>query len=283
MTTTPFGGNGGYVQSLDFEAVSLDAGGVLVMPDHGLLSHALRRHGVPHDRGRFTDGHYRAMAEQDRTGSDPETFGDYTRGFLEAVGVPADHLEAGAVALSEMLVSPLWHQRIPGAMDAVRLLQSLGLRLAVTSNADGTVEEMLRRHEVLQVGPGPGVEVEVVTDSGVVGFHKPDPRVFQATADGLGLPPEAICHIGDSGSFDADGARSFGMVAVHVDPLGLCDRDHHHEVSLAAFAEGLAARHAHELSDLQTEGPSRPGYLTDTELGHGPNGPVERQGQEAPS
>jgi FMN phosphatase YigB (HAD superfamily) len=222
------------------QAVSLDMGGVLVFPDHGMLTYTLHRHDIPHDPGRMADGHYHAMAAIDRNGAEPETFGIYTRAFLRAISVPDEQVETGAAALRHIMVPALWHQRIPGALHGARRLRDLGLRLGVTSNADGHVEDMLRRHEVVQIGPGPGVEVEVVTDSGLIGVHKPHPKVFQATADAMGLRPEEICHIGDSGSFDADGARNFGMEAVHVDPLGLCDRDHHHVPSLAAFAEQLA-------------------------------------------
>ena len=56
--------------------------------------------------------------------------------------------------------------RCPGSREAVRALADAGLRLAVTSNSDGTVEDHLARHEWVQVGDGPGVPVEVVTDSG---------------------------------------------------------------------------------------------------------------------
>ena len=222
------------------EAVSLDVGGVLVVPDQDLLAEALGRAGVAHDRSRFTDGHYRAMAEVDRCMSEPEEFSDYHRGFLRAVGTPDSQLEAGAAALSLVLVPSIWHQRLPGAVEAARRLAGAGWRLAVTSNADGTVEELLRRHEVAQVGAGPGVAVEHITDSGVLGTAKPDPAMFLATAAGLGLPPERICHIGDSGYYDADGAAAVGMVPVHVDPLGLCAGDHHHAVGLADLADRLA-------------------------------------------
>jgi FMN phosphatase YigB (HAD superfamily) len=220
-----------------FDAVSLDVGGVLVLPDHGVIAHALRRRDIPFDRDRFTEGHYRAMAEVDRCLAEPETFTDYYRGFLGAVGVPDDHLELAAAILADVLVPPLWHQRIPGAIAAAQRLADAGLRLAVTSNADGTIEDSLRRHEIVQVGPGPGVEVEHLSDSGVLGSHKPDPGIFLATAAGLGLPPERICHIGDGGVYDAEGAAAVGMVAVHVDPLELCPGDHHHVDSLSHFAD----------------------------------------------
>jgi putative hydrolase of the HAD superfamily len=231
------------------EAVSLDVGGVLTVPDEGVLAHALRRHGVPHDRARFFEGHYHAMAEVHRSGSDPEEFTDYQRGFLRAVDVPDEYLELGAAVLTELMSCPLWCQRVPGSQEAARRLAAAGLRLALTSNADGTIEEMLRRHEIAQVGEGPGLAVEHITDSGIVGRAKPDPLMFLTTAAGLGLAPERILHIGDSAGFDAEGAAAVGMLAVHVDPLGICGGDHHHVGSLAGLADlvrvdGDAARRA---------------------------------------
>jgi HAD superfamily hydrolase (TIGR01549 family) len=229
-----------------FEAVSLDVGGVLVIPDRRMVSRALARAGVQHDPERFFDGHYRAMAEIDRHRPPPGEFGPYERGFLRAVGAPDAELEAGAAAIANVLGQPsAWSQRIRGAVPAARRLAAAGLRLGVTSNSDGTVAERMRRRGVMQIGGGPGVPVEHITDSGVLGVAKPDPAMFLATAAGLGLPPEGICHVGDSGCYDADAATAVGMVAVHVDPLGLCGNDHRHVASLAEFANrALAARRA---------------------------------------
>jgi putative hydrolase of the HAD superfamily len=223
----------------DLDAVSLDVGGVVLVPDHGLIGHALTAAGIVHDRSRFLDGHFRAMAEVDLSRAAPETFTDYNHALLRAVGVPDDQVDAGAAVLDGVIVAPLWHQPVPGARAAVRRLADAGVRLAVTSNSDGSVEDGLRRYEVLQVGPGEGVEVEHVSDSGVLGVHKPHAAIFLATAEGLGLPPERICHIGDAGGYDADGAAAAGMLAVHVDPLGLCPADHVHVGSLADFADRL--------------------------------------------
>ncbi|HEX2564878.1 MAG TPA: hypothetical protein VHK25_13225 [Acidimicrobiales bacterium] len=85
------------------DAVSLDVGGVLIMPDRRMVSRALARAGVRHDPARFFDGHYRAMAEIDRRRPRPEGFGDYARGFLRAVGASDAQLEAGAAALASVL------------------------------------------------------------------------------------------------------------------------------------------------------------------------------------
>jgi putative hydrolase of the HAD superfamily len=220
-----------------FDAVSLDVGGVLVVPDHGALAGVLDRLGVPHDRSRFAIGHYEAMAAVDRAASRAEDFTDYIGGFLAAVRVPVGDLERAHDALVDVLRTPVWCQPVPGSRDALRALAGAGLRLAVTSNSDGTVADHLARHEWLQVGAGPGVPVEVVTDSGLVGVGKPDPRVFSATVDALGLPASRILHIGDSTVYDVEGALAVGMQAVHMDPFGLCGGDHGH---VGALSEVLA-------------------------------------------
>jgi FMN phosphatase YigB (HAD superfamily) len=212
----------------EFDAVSLDVGGVLVVPDHGALAGALDRLEVGYDRTRFGVGHYEAMAAVDRAASDAEDFTDYLAGFLAEVGVPEVDRERAHDALVDLLRTPVWCQPVPGSRAAIREMASAGLRLAVTSNSDGSVEDHLARHEWLQVGPGPGVSVVVVTDSGVVGIGKPDARVFQSTIAALGLPADRILHVGDSVVYDVDGAAAVGMQAVHMDPFDLCDGDHRH-------------------------------------------------------
>jgi FMN phosphatase YigB (HAD superfamily) len=224
-----------------FDAVSLDAGGVLVVPDHGLLAWFLAEAGVEVDRSRFDDAHYQGMAAVDRARAAPETFGHYIDAYLAALGVPAGQMDAGRAALATIVVPPVWRQPIPGARAAAQRLVAAGLVLAVTSNADGNVVDSLARAEIAQVGPGEGVEVAWVSDSGALGVAKPDAAIFLATAGGLGLPPERVCHVGDSLRYDAEGAAAVGMAAVHVDPLGLCPAPdgHDHAASLAAFADEI--------------------------------------------
>lgn len=217
-----------------FDAVSLDVGGVLVVPDHGVLAAALSRAGVAFDRSRFDVGHYLAMAAVDEAVSEPEDFTDYLGGFLAAVAVSeADQVRAHD-ALADVLSTPVWCQPVPGARAGLQALVAAGVRLAVTSNSDGTIADHLRRHEWVQVGPGPGVEVEVITDSGVLGVGKPDAAVYAATVTGLGLAADRILHVGDSVVYDVDGAAACGLQSVHMNPHRVCRSTAHPHVQTLA-------------------------------------------------
>lgn len=223
------------------QAVSLDVGGVLVVPDHGALAAALNRLGVAHDRSRFDVGHYLAMAAVDAAVSEPEDFTDYLGGFLAAVDVPSEDRDRAHDGLAEVLISPVWVQPVPGSRVGLAALAEKGVPLGVTSNSDGTVADQLRRHEWAQIGDGPGVPVQVITDSGVVGVGKPDPRMYEATVAGLGVPAERVLHVGDSVVYDVDGAAACGLRSVHMDPHGICaSDDHDHVQSLLDVVEMLA-------------------------------------------
>jgi putative hydrolase of the HAD superfamily len=221
-----------------FDAVSLDVGGVLVVPDHGALGGALTAAGIGHDRRRFGVGHYLAMAAMDRATSAAEDFTDYLWEFVDAVSVPSADHERAHDLLADLLRTPVWCQPVAGSRHGLGLLAEADLRLAVTSNSDGTIADHLARHEWLQVGEGAGVTVEVITDSGIVGVGKPDPRVFQATIDALELDPARILHVGDSVHYDVEGGAAVGLRTVHMDPFDVCDsRDHPHVRTLAALLD----------------------------------------------
>lgn len=213
------------------EVISLDVGGVLVVPEHEALARLLDEAGVAHRREAYAEGHYYAMAAVDRAESEPETFGDYLDGFLVAVGVPEDERPAGRAALAAWFGAPAWRQPLPWAADGLRALADAGLRLVVTSNSDGTVAAMLREVGLAQVGPGPGVAVEAVVDSGVVGVAKPDPALYAHTVAAAGVAPERILHVGDSVHYDVRGAAAAGLRSVHFDPHRVCRAEDHAHVA----------------------------------------------------
>ena len=61
---------------------------------------------------------------------------------------------------------------------------------------------------------------EKIIDSHVVGFEKPDPRLFHHALEISGADPESTVHIGDLYHVDVIGARSAGLYAILLDPFG---------------------------------------------------------------
>jgi putative hydrolase of the HAD superfamily len=149
----------------------------------------------------------------------------YLAGFLEAAGLGADLVDDFNAAIRPTG----WQPAIRSSLEALPALAATGVRLAIVSNSDGTVEERLVRAGVAQVGPGPGVALRALIDSGVVGIEKPDPRIFELALTACEVRPEAAVHVGDSRRTDVAGALAAGIRPLHMDPYDLCqDRSHEH-------------------------------------------------------
>ena len=94
---------------------------------------------------------------------------------------------------------------------------------------------------LLQVGPGPGIEVAGIIDSGVVGVAKPDPRIFDHALQVVGATADRAVHVGDAYQYDVRGARAAGIRPILVDPLGIRDdADCERVPDLLAVADLLA-------------------------------------------
>lgn len=225
------------------DAVFIDAGGVLVTPDpdrvRAMLADAAPDRwtdvDLPGDDA-LVEAHYRAMFAVDEARSAPETFDAYLPAYLGLLGVddPAT-LDAARDLWSVPYL--LWTRPLPGVVDALGSLAASGRALAVVSNADGRVAEALAG--LVQVGEGPGTSLAEIVDSGVVGIHKPDPRIFEIALEAVGVAPDRAIHVGDSYGYDVEGARAAGVTPVFVDPLGL-HRDP--GCPVAASLTDLAAR-----------------------------------------
>lgn len=234
------------------QAVLLDAGGVLTLPAPAVVGHALDAAGIPHDVLRLEVAHYHGVAALDA--SSPGGWGRrapeaYVSGWLDGLRVPVDHHHAGRRALHEVLSGPsmrVWSAVTPWARTGLTALAGTGLPLAVVSNSDGSVADQLRALGLCQVGPGPGTPVAAIVDSAVVGVAKPDPAVFAPALDTLGLPPDACWYVGDTVTYDVAGARSAGLVPVHLDPFSACGAaDHRHVADLLEVVAQLE-RAAHD-------------------------------------
>lgn len=206
------------------EAVLFDAGGVLLEPDWAPVREGL---GLDLDEERCRFAHYRSVQELDRTGFVEWRVHD--RVIATEMGVPEELLDR-AVDLIEQVYTGLPWLPIAGAAEGLAAVQAAGYRVGIVSNAHGTIADQLETHEICSANGGPGVQVEVVVDSHLVGVEKPDPAIFRLALDALGLPADRCLYVGDTVLFDVVGARAAGIEPVHVDPYELCGTpgDHPH-------------------------------------------------------
>jgi HAD superfamily hydrolase (TIGR01509 family) len=105
-----------------------------------------------------------------------------------------------------------WSVIRPGTRE---LLQELGrhYRLAVISNADGKIEDVLKRSGIADCFAS-------ITDSGVVGYEKPHPAIFQAALEAMRAKPSESLYVGDVYTVDYLGATGVGMQAMLIDVSG---------------------------------------------------------------
>ncbi len=228
-------------------AVLLDAGGIFVLPDPERILGAFARAECSVDRDVLTDAHYRAAARfgthLDVEANWAEAWLDYLQTYVTECGIPEDWRdEAHRHIDSEFADAALWVEPVPGSGEGLQALADTGVRLGIVSNADGLMAQRLAELELCQVGPGVGVDIECVVDSGDVGVMKPDPRIFEAAVDLLGLNVDQVWYVGDMPAIDVVGALRAGIRPFLMDPLGLhVDANYERVPSLAALAEVIAA------------------------------------------
>jgi putative hydrolase of the HAD superfamily len=215
---------------LNVDVVLLDAGGVLVVPNHDVICERFAAAGFTVDPDLLFEAHYRGVHAIDLAEAAPEVFDDYHRAYAAHVGVDEASLLAAAGVLQGLWqISGLWRQALPWAAEGLAAIAATGVPIVIVSNADGTVDRVLRDTGLLQVGPGPGTEVLAIVDSGALGIAKPDPAIFHHALDLVGATPDRAIHVGDAYQYDVRGARAAGVRPVLVDPLGIrtdadCDR-----------------------------------------------------------
>jgi HAD superfamily hydrolase (TIGR01509 family) len=206
--------------------VFLDAGGVLVNPNWSRVSRTLGRHGVAVSAASLAAAEPLAKKRLD-TGETIRTTNDRQRGWsyfdlvLTEAGIVLS--EATAAALVEL---DLYHQQfnlweeVPDEVaPALAALRAAGLRLAVVSNANGTLRQAFERLGLTQA-------VDTIFDSYDEGVEKPDPRFFRLALERTGSDAKTTVHVGDLYHVDVVGARSAGITPVLLDVADLyqgCD------------------------------------------------------------
>ena len=201
--------------------VLLDAGGVLVRPDFERVAEALRSRGVEAEASALRKAEALSKRELDQEGTiqrstDEERGWAYFNLLLRHAGI--ERSPATDAALLELKGhhdrENLWDEVPEGVPGALEAMKEAGLRLAVVSNANGTVVRLLERL-------GFSAYFDLVVDSADVGVEKPDPRIFRIALEGTGAKLEETLFVGDIYHVDVVGGRAAGLRVILVDEAGL--------------------------------------------------------------
>jgi putative hydrolase of the HAD superfamily len=109
----------------------------------------------------------------------------------------------------DALLGAIRFRAYPEVPETLARLRAGGARLAVVSNWDVSLRDVLER-----TGLRPLVDAVVI--SAELGAAKPDPAIFRAALQRLDAPADAALHVGDSLEHDVAGARAAGIEAVLV-------------------------------------------------------------------
>jgi putative hydrolase of the HAD superfamily len=198
--------------------VLFDLGGTCLAIDHARVAQIARAHGADpaHDWSHAGESEGRRRIERCLKAGEPGPvqWRSFFEGMLGAAGCPESAIAAAFAQVKAVHQDHnLWTRLMPGIPETLRALAERGYRVAAVSNSDGRAE-----WQCAQVGLAH--EFEFVVDSHVVGFEKPDPRIFAIAAARLGLHPSQCAYVGDVHGIDVEGARAAGMWPVLLDVYG---------------------------------------------------------------
>jgi putative hydrolase of the HAD superfamily len=196
------------------KAIFFDVGNTLLFPNRERIHAPLTKRGITADAGHLRDVERRIKNEFDSlttTGNHDHSFWwmYYTQLFSE-IGLKDDALRDELV--NNIRDSGNWDQIPPGTREQLKQI-SRRFPIGVISNADGRIEDVLRRCSIADC-------FQSITDSGLVGYEKPHPEIFRQALETLKAKPEESLYVGDVYSVDYLGATGAGMQAVLMDVSG---------------------------------------------------------------
>jgi putative hydrolase of the HAD superfamily len=197
------------------QCIFFDVGNTLLFPNRGRIHAPLAERGFAPDAELLRDLECRTKNLFDRmlttNGSTDHSFWwmFYTQ-LLNEIGCKDD-------AMRDQLVTSIqksgnWDQIRPGTAEILREIGER-YRIAVISNADGGIEDVLQRCGIARC-------FRTITDSGLVGYEKPHPEIFRQALLSLNAAPQESLYVGDVYSVDYLGATGAGMNAILMDVPG---------------------------------------------------------------
>jgi putative hydrolase of the HAD superfamily len=197
------------------KAIFFDVGNTLLFPNRERIHAPLTKRGILPDADLLRDLECRTKNQFDgmmtTNGSTDHSFWwlFYSQ-LLSEIGLHDNAIRDQLVA--SIRNSGNWDTIRPGTAEQ---LCDIGKRypIAVISNADGRIEDVLRRCGIAHC-------FRTITDSGLVGYEKPHPEIFRQALKSMNAAPEESLYVGDVYSVDYLGATGAGMQAVLMDIPG---------------------------------------------------------------
>ncbi|MGD0468237.1 MAG: HAD family hydrolase [Terriglobales bacterium] len=201
------------------KVIFFDVGNTLLFPNRERIHAPLAERGFVPDGEHLRDLECRTKNRFDgmMTGTITKN-GNTDHGFwwmfytqlLSEIGLEDDAIRDQLVA--GIRNSGNWDTIRPGTANQ---LHEIGerYRVAVISNADGKIEDVLHRCGIAHC-------FRSITDSGLVGYEKPHPEIFRKAMLSMNTAPEESLYVGDVYSVDYLGATGAGMQAMLMDVAG---------------------------------------------------------------
>jgi putative hydrolase of the HAD superfamily len=196
------------------KAVFFDVGNTLLFLNHSVVLKPLHELGVHPSPDLLLETERATKREfdslQGHATVDRGFWQIYYSRLLNKLNVANDAIHDQLVTLTR--ISANWCQIKPGTREVLlRLRQKY--QLSVISNADGRIAEVLAHCGIADC-------FDTITDSGIVGYEKPHPAIFEAALQSLGVAHSESLYTGDVYSVDYVGSTNAGMQCVLFDVSG---------------------------------------------------------------
>jgi FMN phosphatase YigB (HAD superfamily) len=193
-------------------AIFFDVGNTLLFPNRERIHAPLAERGLVLDSEHLRDLECRTKNQFDgmmtANGSTDHSFWwMFYSQLLSEIGLKDDVIRDQLVAAIRN--SGNWDIIPPGTAEQLRAIGE-HYEIAVISNADGKIENVLQRCGIAHC-------FRTITDSGLVGYEKPHPEIFRQALKIMNAVPEESLYVGDVYSVDYLGATGAGMQAMLMD------------------------------------------------------------------
>ena len=208
---------------MPFEAVLLDAAGTLIRPRQPVgetYAAMAGRFGVELDPAALSQAFVQAFEEMPDLAFDwtsTDELGRLERNWWRTLVCRVFDAMGGRVGDFEALFDTLYAHYVDGeawecfpeVTAVLKALRSRGCRLAVLSNFDSRLPQILQDLGLRDL-------TDAVIYSSKAGSAKPDPVIFRKALAALRVAPERAVHVGDSVRADLEGAAAAGIAGLLV-------------------------------------------------------------------